>query len=149
MATLSPYQGIGRLDNPVVRENESRLPSLDARCILGIARIGNELTEPRGGRGVILTSQLSFNVAASDTSGFDQSIERIIDGPPLSRYLNGQQRTELRGEEHALEWQELLLDERPSQEMLVAENDELERRGRDLRAALTTLGDRERDASVG
>jgi hypothetical protein len=98
---------------------------------------------------VILTSQLSFNVAASDTSGFDQSIERIIDGPPLSRYLNGQQRTELRGEEHALEWQELLLDERPSQEMLVAENDELERRGRDLRAALTTLGDRERDASVG
>jgi RNA polymerase sigma-32 factor len=50
----------------------------------------------------------------------------------------------LREDEHASEWQDLLLDERPDQEMLVAENDEFERRCRDLRVALTTLGDRER-----
>jgi RNA polymerase sigma-32 factor len=50
----------------------------------------------------------------------------------------------MREDEHALEWQDLLLDERPGQEMLVAENDEFERRCRDLRVALTTLGDRER-----
>jgi RNA polymerase sigma-32 factor len=50
----------------------------------------------------------------------------------------------LREEEHALEWQDLLLDERPDQEMLVAKHDEFERRGRDLRVALATLGDRER-----
>jgi RNA polymerase sigma-32 factor len=50
----------------------------------------------------------------------------------------------LREHEHASEWQDLLLDERPDQEMLVAENDEFERRRRDLRVALTTLGDRER-----
>jgi RNA polymerase sigma-32 factor len=49
-----------------------------------------------------------------------------------------------REDEHAPEWQDLLQDERPDQEMLVAENDEFERRGRDLRVALTTLGDRER-----
>jgi RNA polymerase sigma-32 factor len=51
---------------------------------------------------------------------------------------------QLREEEHALEWQDLLLDERPSQEMLVAENDEFERRCRGLRVALTRLDDRER-----
>jgi RNA polymerase sigma-32 factor len=34
----------------------------------------------------------------------------------------------LREDEHALEWQELLLDERPDQEMQIAENDEFERR---------------------
>jgi RNA polymerase sigma-32 factor len=50
----------------------------------------------------------------------------------------------LREDEHASEWQDLLLDERPDQEMLVAENDEFERRCRDLRVSLTTLGDRER-----
>jgi RNA polymerase sigma-32 factor len=50
----------------------------------------------------------------------------------------------LREDEHAPEWQDLLLDERPDQEMLVAENDEFEWRCRDLRVALTTLGDRER-----
>jgi RNA polymerase sigma-32 factor len=49
-----------------------------------------------------------------------------------------------REDEHAPEWQDLLQDERPDQEMLVAENDEFERRERDLRVALTTLGDRER-----
>jgi RNA polymerase sigma-32 factor len=49
-----------------------------------------------------------------------------------------------REDEHAPEWQDLLQDERPDQEMLVAENDEFERRGRDLRVALTTLGDRGR-----
>ena len=50
----------------------------------------------------------------------------------------------LREDEHASEWQDLLLDERPDQEILVAENDEFERRCRDLRVALTTLGGRER-----
>jgi len=50
----------------------------------------------------------------------------------------------LREDEHALEWQNLLLDEQPDQEMLIAENDEFERRCGDLRVALTTLGDRER-----
>jgi RNA polymerase sigma-32 factor len=50
----------------------------------------------------------------------------------------------LREHEHASEWHDLLLDERPDQEMLVAENDKFERCRRDLRVALTTLGDRER-----
>jgi hypothetical protein len=36
----------------------------------------------------------------------------------------------LREGEHAPEWQDLLLDERPDQEMLVAENEEFERRCR-------------------
>jgi RNA polymerase sigma-32 factor len=49
-----------------------------------------------------------------------------------------------REDEHAPEWQDLLRDERPDQEILVAENDEFERRCRDLRVALTTLGDRAR-----
>jgi len=51
---------------------------------------------------------------------------------------------QLRKDEHTLEWQELLPDERPGQEMQVAENDEFERRCVDLRVALATLGDRER-----
>jgi len=50
----------------------------------------------------------------------------------------------LRKHEHTLERQELLPDERPGQEMQVAENDEFERRCVDLRVALTTLGDRDR-----
>lgn len=42
------------------------------------------------------------------------------------------------------EWQDRLVDERPSQEEALAENDELEHRRDALRQALTTLGDRER-----
>jgi RNA polymerase sigma-32 factor len=50
----------------------------------------------------------------------------------------------LQEDERALEWQDLLLGEQPDQEMLIAENDEFERRCGDLRVALATLGDRER-----
>jgi RNA polymerase sigma-32 factor len=43
-----------------------------------------------------------------------------------------------------IEWQDLLADERPSQEKLLAESDEFEQRYQALREALATLSDRER-----
>jgi RNA polymerase sigma-32 factor len=42
------------------------------------------------------------------------------------------------------EWQDRLEDDRPTQEKLLADNDELDHRRRVLREALTTLSDRER-----
>jgi RNA polymerase sigma-32 factor len=50
----------------------------------------------------------------------------------------------MRGEEHSIEWQDRLADERPHQEALLAQNDEFNRRYQALSEALTTLGDRER-----
>jgi RNA polymerase sigma-32 factor len=49
-----------------------------------------------------------------------------------------------RDDDHANEWQDRLVDERPNQEKLLADNDEFEHRHQALREALSTLGDRER-----
>jgi RNA polymerase sigma-32 factor len=52
--------------------------------------------------------------------------------------------TSVRDDGQPNEWQDLLIDERPSQEEALTENDELEHRREALREALKTLSDRER-----
>jgi RNA polymerase sigma-32 factor len=74
-----------------------------------------------------------FGVAERDVIEMDQRIEGDMS-------LN----TSVRDDGQPNEWQDLLIDECPSQEETLTENDELEHRREALREALKTLSERER-----